>query len=167
MSSSRIELLQRMPIFHGIREDTLQCLIAHAPTVTRQVGEFFFRQGDEALYMYVLESGRVSVHKVWNDRELELGMLGPGDCFGEIALIDMSPRSASIRVEQLCTATEISAVDLHRVYEYDVEQFILVQTNIARELCRRLRLTDEKLMRTATPQNQAITDLDWPQLLSF
>jgi len=167
MSTSRIELLQRMPIFGGVRDDVLQCLLDRAQFCKIPTGEFFFRQGDQALYMYVLETGRASVRKTWNGAELELGMLSQGDCFGEMALIDMTARSASVRAEVECSAIEISSVNLHNVYEYDVEQFTIIQMNISRELCRRLRMTDERLMRVAavTQDSSCEDELTWPQLL--
>lgn len=167
MSTSRIELLQRMPIFGGIRNDVLQCLLDRAQICKIPAGEFFFKQGEQALYMYVLESGRASVRKTWNGAELELGSLGSGDCFGEMALIDMTARSASVRAEVECSAIEISSVNLHHVYEYDVEQYTIIQMNISRELCRRLRMTDERLMRVAAVTQEQPTDdeLTWPQLL--
>ena len=71
----------------------------------------------------------------------------PGDCFGEMALMDLFPRSASIRALADCTAIELTPDDLMRLYEHDLEQFTLVQMNIGREVCRRLRATDELLFR--------------------
>lgn len=167
MSDSKIELLQRMSIFQGVSEGALRCLLTHAPEVRLAAGDHFFRQGDEALYMYVLERGQVRVSKSWEDRDLELGRFGPGDCFGEVALIDMAPRSASVTAETDCTAIEISSVNMHRIFEFDPAQYVIVLTNIARELCRRLRNTDERLMRTVPSTGQGSDDLDWPQLLSF
>jgi CRP-like cAMP-binding protein len=167
MSTTRIELLQRMPIFGGVRDDVLQCLLDRAQFCKIPARDFFFRQGDQALYMYVLEAGRASVRKTWNGAELELGTLSQGDCFGEMALIDMTARSASVRAETECSAIEISSVNLHGVYEYDVEQFTIIQMNISRELCRRLRMTDERLMRVAavTQESSSDDELTWPQLL--
>jgi hypothetical protein len=43
---------------------------------------------------------------------------------------------------------EIAAADLHRLYEHDVEQFALIQMNIGREVCRRLRAMDDLMFRT-------------------
>ena len=54
--------------------------------------------------MYVVETGEVSVLKSWNDEQYEIGRLGPGDCFGEMALIDLFPRSASVLAVRDCTA---------------------------------------------------------------
>jgi CRP-like cAMP-binding protein len=57
------------------------------------------------------------------------------------------PRSASLRAVADCSAIELTPADLHRLYERDLEQFTLVQMNIGREVCRRLRSTDELLFR--------------------
>ena len=67
------------------------------PSITVPEGEFFFRESDPADCMYVLESGHVAVFKEWAGRELLLRHLDPGDCFGEMALLDLFPRSASVR----------------------------------------------------------------------
>lgn len=74
-----------------------------------------------------------------------LRTLNEGDCFGEMALIDNGPRSASVRAVEDCVAIEISATDLYRVYELDLKQFALIQMNMGREVCRRLRQADDML----------------------
>jgi len=147
MTATRVELLQAMPVFGAIREDCLALLLAHAREVTVPQGGHFFREGDEAHSMYVLESGRVAVVKGWQGHDFVLHGLQAGDCFGEMALMDMCPRSASVRAEHDCRAIEIGADHLLLLYEHDIEQFALIQMNLGREVCRRLRLTDELLFR--------------------
>ncbi len=95
----------------------------------------------------MLEAGSVTVSKSWKTHELLLQRMGPGDCFGEMALLDLFPRSASVRADQDCRAIELSSANLYRLFERDVEQFALIQMNIAREMSRRLRLTDDLLFR--------------------
>ncbi|MEX8520132.1 MAG: Crp/Fnr family transcriptional regulator [Leptothrix sp. (in: b-proteobacteria)] len=166
MFTSRIELLQCMPIFAGVREDTLQWLLGKAQECHISEGDYFFRQADEAMYMYVLESGQATVRKTWNEHELQLGTLSAGDCFGEMAVIDMSARSASVRAETDCIAIEISSINLHGICEYDAGQFAIIQMNINRELSRRLRMSDEKLMRVAVHESALEDELAWPKLFS-
>jgi len=149
MTPGRVELLQGMPIFGALRDDALECLLEGAPIVSRAAGEFFFREGDEALSMFVLEQGTVEVLKRWQDRLFALHRLGAGDCFGEMALMDLFPRSASVRATESSRAIEITPAALQRLYERDVEQFALIQMNIGRELSRRLRATDELLFRAS------------------
>ena len=147
MQTGPIELLQRMPIFGGIREDALSVLLQQAQRREVAAGHYFFRETDAANSMFVLESGTVAVLKLWRGEEHLLNRLGPGDCVGEMALMDLQPRSASVCADTDCVAIELSTADLMRVYEHDVEQFALIQMNIGREVCRRLRATDERLFR--------------------
>jgi CRP/FNR family transcriptional regulator, cyclic AMP receptor protein len=155
MLPTRIEVLQRMPIFGAVRDDALRILLEHARTVEVYADAFYFREGDIARSMFVLEAGRARVTKAWGLREFVLSSLGPGDCFGEMSLIDLGPRSASVMAEQDCCAIEFSTDDLLNLYERDVEQFALVQMNISREVCRRLRATDELLFRARMGEVQA------------
>lgn len=158
MLASRIELLQSMPIFGATREDTLQFLLAQVRTVAVPTGEYFFRENDAASSMFVLEAGRATVVKNWQGRGLVLHSLGSGDCFGEMALMDLCPRSASVLAEEDCRAIELTAADLLRLFEHDAEQFALIQMNIGREVCRRLRATDDLLFRAT--MGEAASGLD-------
>ena len=147
MDDRRIELLQGMPIFGAIRAEALETLLSGTTAVEVGAGEYFFREGDMADAMFVLERGLVTVVRRWQDRDYRLRDLGPGDCFGEMALIDLFPRSAAVVAIQDCSAIRLTNADLYRVYEADVEQFTLIQMNIARELSRRLRTAEERLFR--------------------
>lgn len=147
MQPMRSELLQRMPIFGAIRDDALLFLLAQAREVAVGAGAYFFRESDQASSMYVLESGRVAVIKSWQGRDFVLHGMEAGDCFGEMALMDLCPRSASVRAETDCVAIELDTSNLLRLFERDAEQFALIQMNMGREVCRRLRATDELLFR--------------------
>jgi CRP-like cAMP-binding protein len=151
---ARIELLQRMPIFGGIRADVLQFLLGLCPVVSVPTNEFFFREHDQADSMFVLETGKVAVLKSRRGQEYVLSILKEGDCFGEMAVMDLGPRSASVRALEDCTAIHISAATLYQVYEQDLKQFALIQMNMGREVCRRLREADNRLFsaRMETPE---------------
>jgi len=147
MKARQIELLQQMPIFGAVTEDSLAYLVEPARTVEVAAGGYFFCEGDPAEAMFVLERGSVSVLRRWQERELSLGELGAGDCFGEMALLDLFPRSASVLARQDCAAIELKPENLYRLYERDASQFATIQMNIAREMSRRLRVTDDLLFR--------------------
>jgi CRP/FNR family transcriptional regulator, cyclic AMP receptor protein len=147
VAPGRIALLQAMPIFGALRDDALECLLEGAPSVRHPAGAHYFREGESAQCMYVIEHGAVLVHKRWEGRDWPLHRLHAGDCFGEMALMDFFPRSASVQAAEDCAAIEIAATALHRLAERDMEQFALIQMNIGREVCRRLRATDELLFR--------------------
>ena len=147
MPATRIELLQGMPVFGALREDVLAFLIEVSRSITVPAGSHFFREGDPAASMFVLEAGSAAVLKGWQDHELMLGKLLRGDCFGEMALMDLMPRSASVQALEDCSALELTIEQLQGVFERDAEQYLLIQMNIGREVCRRLRATDEMLFR--------------------
>jgi CRP/FNR family transcriptional regulator, cyclic AMP receptor protein len=160
MQPTQFELLQSMPVFGAIREDALQFLLEQAREIEVRAGEFFFRENDQASSMFVLESGRAVVIKGWQGHDTELHRLGAGDCFGEMALMDLFPRSASVYAVDDCRAIELAAADLLRLFERNAEQFALIQMNIGREVCRRLRATDERLFHiTMGEQHSALETL--------
>ncbi|MEO8278421.1 MAG: cyclic nucleotide-binding domain-containing protein [Ideonella sp.] len=136
-----------MPIFGAIRDDVLAFLLDHAEHRQRTRGEAFFREGDPGDRMFVLESGRASVVKGWQGSAVLLHDLEAGDCFGEMALMDLFPRSASVIALADCSAIELTPQSLADLFERDVEQFALIQMNIGREVCRRLRAADDRLFR--------------------
>jgi len=148
MQQARIELLQTMPIFGGINEDSLHFLTDRATMVERDKGEYFFREDDEARSMFVLEAGKVAVSKQWQGDEHLLEHLSQGDCFGEMALIDLYPRSASVMAVEPCRAIELGYSAMLDLHLHSPEQFTLIQMNLARELSRRLRLADEQLFES-------------------
>lgn len=147
MDASAIAWLQRVPVFGALREDSLEYLLGHARHRDVPAGEWFFREGDTADAMYVLERGAVVVLKGWRGQAFELRRLEAGDCFGEMALLDLYPRSASVRALADCSAIVLPPGALLDLFERDAEQFALIQMNIGREICRRLRQTDEMLFR--------------------
>lgn len=145
MQEARIELLQRMPVFGGVRADVLQFLLGVCSVVSVPTNEFFFREHDQGDSMFVLEAGKAAVLKSWRGQEYLVRTLKEGDCFGEIAVMDHLPRSASVRAVEDCTAICLSAANLYRVSAQDPKQFALIQMNMGREVCRRLRESDNRL----------------------
>ncbi|MFT3820519.1 MAG: Crp/Fnr family transcriptional regulator [Rubrivivax sp.] len=145
MPPTRFELLQRMPIFGALRDDTLDFLVGLAQPLAVPAQGWFFREGDAADALFVLEMGSATVLKGWDGRPVVLNRLHLGDCFGEMALMDLQPRSASVRADEDCRALRLGSDDLYRLYAHDLEQFTLIQMNMGREVSRRLRIADERL----------------------
>lgn len=145
MEAERIARLQQTPVFGGLSADALERLVAASRPVDMAAGGLFMREGELGDKVYVLEQGRVAVLKSVGNEQLLLKELGPGDCFGEMALLDISPRSASIRALEDCRALEIPGAALYQLYEHDLEQFSLLSLNMGREVSRRLRETERLL----------------------
>ena len=143
-----------MPIFGAISDESLKFLLERSKDVRVAKDDYFFRENDQGSSMFVLEEGRVAVLKSWVGQTQGLAFLNSGDCFGEMALIEMGARSASVQATEDCTAIEVSIDILHELYQQDLEQFTIIQMNMSREVCRRLRKADDLLfqvqMQTST-----------------
>ena len=107
ISAERIHLLQAMPFFGAISDSSVALILELSETQSLAAGELFFQQGERGDSLYLLEKGSVAIFKKSDDQEYILRSAKKGDCFGELALIDFSPRSASVRAETDCTAVKI------------------------------------------------------------
>ena len=125
MSEPDFNLLRTMPIFGGLNDNSLQLILSHAEQQQVAAGAYFFYEGDGAESMFVLEQGSVIIERRWKQTIVELGKLKAGDCIGEMALIDLLPRSASARAEVDCAAIEITVKALHELYKQELEQYFL------------------------------------------
>lgn len=146
MSATYFNLLRRMPVFGGLNDKTLQLILDQSTVINVAAGDFFFRQGEPAESFFVLQEGVVAIERSWQDTQLSLGRLKAGDCIGEMSLIDLMPRSASVRAEQACIAIEITLRSLHNLYKQEPEQYAIIMMNMGREVSRRLRIADDRLL---------------------
>jgi CRP-like cAMP-binding protein len=106
-------------------------------------GEVVFREGDDANAMYVVVGGEMEVlKKSKRGTEARVALLGPGDWFGEMSIVDIQPRSATVRALAPSRLLRVSAADLDALYRYDLRSYSLIVLNLARELSRRLRVAD-------------------------
>jgi len=157
MRKAHLKLLQAMPIFGGVGEAVLELLLEQAPIVTVKKHEYFFHEGEQGASMFVLESGKVAVLRKWNGRMHSIKHFGQGDCFGEMALIDLGRRSASIQAMEDCIAIELSNATLMQLCQKDTEQFAMIYMNISRELSRRLRKADARLFQLEAERDKLKT----------
>lgn len=143
----RLQLLTSMPVFGGLNVAAMTLITDLARPVTVAEGKHFFREGEKSQAMYVLQTGRVEIYKTWQSTSKRLRHINAGDCFGEMALIDLFPRSASALAVEPSEALQITPAILHELYQQDLEQFTLLQMNMAREVSRRLRDIHELFFR--------------------
>lgn len=140
----RIKLLQDTPFFGAINEQSVELLIDLSETCQLSAGEYFYHQGELGKCLYILVSGQAEILKERNHQRYALCTIEPGGCFGELAMINFTPRSASAQAIKDCEAIRIPATALHELYKQNSEQFLLIQMNMAREVCRRLQEADER-----------------------
>lgn len=159
MNHPHRQTMRRMPIFGAVSEDMLDFIYDSAPTIIREPHDCFFSEGDAADAMYVIIKGSVLVEKSTDKGLLKLRYLNEGDCFGEMAILDLQPRSATVRAETPCMTIEITPTLLEKIYRKDVEQYALIHMNLARELSRRLRFADKQLVRVLHENRLLVSDI--------
>ena len=102
-------------------------------------GQPLFSEGEQGHEAYLIRGGYVSIWKDDAGRRVELATRGPGEIIGEMALIDHSPRSASVSAKGDVEVEVITQSDLTRMLENVPEPVI----KILQQLLRRLRDTNE------------------------
>jgi CRP-like cAMP-binding protein len=83
--------------------------------------------------------------------------LGPGDFFGEMTVIEMQNRSATVVVESPTVLYELTARNLYTYYKADIHAYVIVMQNINRELRRRLRRADNRIAELADASGESTT----------
>src|SRR5262245_24707333 len=146
------ELLQRVPWFVGLRESHYAHLAANLGTQSFQRGETIFHQGDLGNSLYIITKGQVRIYTVAeNGQELSVRIFREGDFFGELALLDGQPRSASAAA--MCPT---SVLTLHRgAFLHVLEACPPIAVAILEALSGRLRQTNrsaEHLASTSATQ---------------
>jgi CRP-like cAMP-binding protein len=96
--------------------------------------------------MYVVYKGEVEVRRT-NAAGIPVPIvrLGPGECFGEMALVELQPRSATVVTTRPVTLYSLNNLDLYRLFREDNYAYIIVLQNICRLLSRRLRKADSRI----------------------
>jgi CRP-like cAMP-binding protein len=127
----KLDLLQRIPIFSGFDRRRMERLGMLADEVFVPAGKVLMRQGDSGSDMMVVVRGSVAVERDGN----RLNTLGSGDFFGEIALVDGGPRTATVTTEEPTTLLVITHRDFHSM----MDEFPEVAEQVMNALANRVR----------------------------
>ena len=135
--------LREVGLFGALSDEFLDHLVNTLTVLRILPGDNVFKEGDPAREMYVVLDGEIEVlKKSRRGRETRVAILGPNDCFGEMSIIDMQPRSATVRALGPARLLRITTEEMDALYRHDLKSYTLVVLNIARDLSRRLRVTD-------------------------
>ncbi|EYF03561.1 cyclic nucleotide-binding domain-containing protein [Chondromyces apiculatus] len=135
--------LRDIGLFGGLPDEVLRMLAGSLEVQDLEPGHVIFREGESGRDMFVLLDGEIEVLKR-SKRNLEarVAVLGPNDWFGEMSILDVMPRSATVQAISPSRVLRISAHDLDTLYRRDLKAYSLLVLNIAREMSRRLRVAD-------------------------
>ena len=108
MAAPNVEFLRRVRLFHELDDHTLREIGNAAVEQRWEAGQEIVRQGDTGVGMFIVRSGKVEIVQERTGQSEKLRDLGPGDVFGEMALLDEFPRSATVRAVEPTTCLGIT-----------------------------------------------------------
>lgn len=135
--------LDKIELFEGLPEDQLESLAQHMRQRVYPAGAIVVNEGDEAHGMFIVDTGALKVFVTEeNGKEVTLSLLGPEDYFGELALLDEAPRSASVITVEKTTLLQISRADFNEVIAANPACMQIIMRNLVgriRELTDNVR----------------------------
>jgi CRP/FNR family cyclic AMP-dependent transcriptional regulator len=136
------ETLRNVSLFAGLQSTDLQRLGRILVPRHYEAGEVIIREGDEGVGFFIVSSGNVRVVKdLGGDKEQPLATLTSGDFFGETALLDGYPRTASVQAVDNAECLALTRWD----FMSELKGSPTMAVEILRALARRLRQTDVSL----------------------
>jgi CRP-like cAMP-binding protein len=136
------QLLPSLAVFRGLADREIDKVCTLISTQEFAPNEVISDQGDLATAMFIIVKGRCQVTLAPdgdNDPTIILAELEAGDSIGEMALVDIQPRSATITAMEPALLFVLSNMDFLKIYEWDKATYALMLNNICREISRRLR----------------------------
>jgi len=135
-----IEWLKKVSLFDDLNDAQLEHILRISRRKTLQAGTVLFHEKEIGTTFYVVLSGSVKLFtRSDGGEEKVLSLVGSGESFGELSLLDGRPRSASARTLEKTIVLELSSDQFMNLLQehFDITRGILA------ELCRRLRATNE------------------------
>jgi len=164
-------LLKKVPLFTGVSDDIFNYLGDAAKNRLLADGAILFAEGDPGASFYVIKSGNIEIIKgdEKSGKPVRLAMRGPGDFFGEMSLLENSPRFATARAVGECEIIEFSresfqnlitqnpgvALDILGVMSSRLRQADLQMITDLEEKNRQLKAANEQLQETAQKLEQS------------
>lgn len=144
--NDHVERLRDIELFKGLKPAALERIARVASEEHHARGTMIFQHGDAGDKLYLILEGKVRISReVPGMGEEALAILGPGELFGEMALLDESPRSADARAHERCQLLAIAKDGFDDLLFMDKDLAYEVLWSMVRMLANRLRETNDKL----------------------
>ncbi|MDR1239864.1 MAG: cyclic nucleotide-binding domain-containing protein [Treponema sp.] len=134
--------LQKYSLFGGLMEDQIVRLLPLMEQERYQPGDIIMTEGELNDRIHFILSGRVDVYK----GDVNLTEFKEGDFFGEMEVLDVMPTAATIKALCPVELMSISNRSLREIYKTDAKIFSMIIMNLARDLSRRLRRMDDRVL---------------------
>jgi CRP-like cAMP-binding protein len=142
--------LKRYSLFGGIMDKELALIRTLLKPEQFPPGHDIIHQGDRGDRLYFILEGEVEilVHEAENATrpDKRIAILGAGDTVGEMELIDIQPRTATVRALTQVHTVCLTNKDFFTIKKAHLETFTLIIMNLARDISRRLRVMDQEIV---------------------
>ena len=145
---SLFTILQRIPIFRDLKNRELRAVERILHQRNYQPGEVVFQQGNPGVGMYIIHSGQVEV--VFEPTGQILAELSDGEFFGELGLIDESPRSATVVVKSECKLFGFFQSDLRDLIDRNPQLGVKIVMQLVSTIGERLKRSNEQVQDLRT-----------------
>jgi CRP-like cAMP-binding protein len=136
-------LLCNVPIFAGLDDQAMEIFLERAQRIEVPAEGVIAREGETNQCMYLIETGQVRIIKNHDTTDpVTLAVLGPGEFFGEMCILEAQPRAATGQAVGQATVVSIASSAFYHLYQKKPKQHSILMLNIARDLSRRLRRLD-------------------------
>jgi CRP-like cAMP-binding protein len=143
---SVISILSQIAIWGGLSDDQRSKVFKKLEIGIYEKGEYIFRKGDQPSHIYIVKSGKIDLFISDQDIVIEKETLTAGGCFGVAALMAMETHMGTAIAREDSEILVMSRQSLLELGHEDIRLFALLMMNIAREIARRLKLTDDILL---------------------
>lgn len=137
--SPRLHRLKNSPLFHSLTALELKIVDDLMHERRYLTDEIVFDQGEEGQALYLVTSGRVAISRIQGSSLKVVAELGPGSVFGDLALLDDSPRNAQARAIDNSELAVFFRADFLGLMETDAVIGYKISLNLARLIGQRLR----------------------------
>jgi CRP/FNR family transcriptional regulator, cyclic AMP receptor protein len=159
------DLLRSIPLFEGLEADDLHALAAGVSTRSFKAGQMVFNQGESGSEMYIVADGHVNIHLPGDaSRRVSLKDIARGEYFGELALFDDKPRSASALATTDATLLELSRQSLSDYLERRPRAAMAILRTMAERLRETNTLLSERAAKNAVKEVEE--NLKWSDRLA-
>ena len=137
-----VAIIQSVPLFAALPRDAQARLLNDVEEIHRAPGQFIIKQGESGDALYVVVAGLVEVREEGGQHTEQVAIFGPGEWFGEMALLTDEPRSASVIALSSC---QLLRLDKPR-FDTLCQRHPSVLQAVARTLCHRLAVTSDSVV---------------------
>lgn len=139
-------MLENVELFADLAPEDSEVLIHHSVTRSYPKNAILINEGDDTDSLYIIQEGKAKVFASdESGKEVILRILGPGEYFGELALVDHAPRSASVMALTPCKLIMIS----RSAFQECLQNHPTVAYNLIQALAQRVRHLNENVKSLA------------------